>query len=83
MNFLAVATHALLEGGAANTKDKKTMKPKTIEELETALALAEEKNVRLAESYTEEFRVIKLLVAAGIVTDEKLAAARELVEGLK
>lgn len=59
------------------------MKPKTQEELQKEndllLRLAESANKRAEESEL----VIKLLVAAGIVDEEKIAQARALVRNTK
>jgi hypothetical protein len=58
-------------------------KPLTVAEFEAELSKARKQAFRMADAYVKESRVIALLVAAGIVTEEKVAAARELLKDIK
>jgi hypothetical protein len=58
-------------------------KPLTVAEFEAELSKARKQADRMADAYVKESRVIALLVAAGIVTEEKVAAARELLKDIK
>lgn len=56
---------------------------KTTEQWRTDLDKAEKLAERMDDACLKETRVIQLLVAAGLVTEEKVEAARELLRDLK
>lgn len=59
------------------------MKLKTIEQLQAELENAEKQAERMADARLNESRVIALMVAAGLISEEKVEAARKLVRCLK
>jgi len=59
------------------------MKPKTIEELEKENADLRDRVKRLEKEWQIEDRIIRLLVAADFVTEEKVEQARSLAYSLR
>lgn len=59
------------------------MKPKTIEELQRENEQFRERVAKLEREWLEESRIVKMLVAAGLVTEQKVAQARELATSLR
>ena len=59
------------------------MKPLTIEEVQKENADLRERLKRLQREWEEENRIIRLLIAADFVTEEKCAQARALTQSLR
>lgn len=55
------------------------MKPKTVEQLSSELAEANEHISKLRRELIDERRVLELLIAGGFVTEEKAEQARALL----
>ena len=59
------------------------MKPKTAEELQRENEQLRERVAKLEREWLEENRIVKLLVAAGLVTEQKAEQAREFATSLR
>lgn len=59
------------------------MKPKTAEELQRENEQLRERVAKLEREWLEENRIVKLLIAAGLVTEQKAEQARELATSLR
>ena len=69
--------------GSASNYQITFMTTKTAEELQRENEQLRERVTKLEREWLEEYRTVKLLIAAGIVTEQKAEQARELATSLR